>query len=77
MKTLLLWLVSLYRTVWYPIYAGMRDRGAAVPTCCFTPTCSEYARQALAKYPVLVAVKKIVRRLARCRPSAVGGYDPP
>lgn len=44
--------------------------------CRFTPTCSEYAAQALAKYGVLKGSALALRRICRCHPFHPGGYDP-
>jgi putative membrane protein insertion efficiency factor len=43
--------------------------------CRFTPTCSEYARQALVKHGFLRGTWLAVRRLARCHPWNPGGVD--
>jgi uncharacterized protein len=46
------------------------------PSCRFTPTCSEYAMQAIQKYGALRGVYLAARRLLRCHPFHSGGYDP-
>ncbi len=46
------------------------------PTCRFTPTCSEYFIQALAKYGPLKGSYLGIRRILRCHPGNPGGYDP-
>ena len=46
------------------------------PACRFTPTCSEYAMQAIEKYGALRGVYLAARRLLRCHPFHSGGYDP-
>lgn len=46
------------------------------PACRFAPSCSEYARDAVAKYGLLRGGLLAVRRLARCHPFHPGGYDP-
>jgi putative membrane protein insertion efficiency factor len=46
------------------------------PSCRFTPTCSEYAMEAIAKYGVLKGSGMGARRLLRCHPFSPGGYDP-
>jgi putative membrane protein insertion efficiency factor len=47
------------------------------PACCrFSPTCSHYAAEALHTYGLRRGLWLTVRRLFRCRPGAVGGYDP-
>lgn len=44
--------------------------------CKFHPTCSEYSALVL-KAEGLIGLPKIIKRLFRCRPSAVGGIDLP
>ena len=46
------------------------------PSCRFTPTCSEYARQALLKYGPLKGLALAIRRILRCNPWGGSGYDP-
>lgn len=44
--------------------------------CIYTPTCSQYAVEALNKYGVLKGLWLAVKRILRCHPFAEGGYDP-
>lgn len=44
--------------------------------CRFTPTCSEYAAEAIVKFGVLKGSGLAVWRLLRCQPFCEGGYDP-
>jgi putative membrane protein insertion efficiency factor len=46
------------------------------PACRFTPTCSEYARQAVEQYGALRGSMLALRRLARCHPWGASGYEP-
>ena len=46
------------------------------PACRFTPTCSEYASEAIERYGVLRGIGKAARRLLRCHPFNRGGWDP-
>ncbi|HUN20282.1 MAG TPA: membrane protein insertion efficiency factor YidD [Muribaculaceae bacterium] len=46
------------------------------PTCRFTPTCSQYAIEALCKYGPLKGLWLTVRRILRCHPWGGSGYDP-
>lgn len=46
------------------------------PTCRFTPTCSEYARQAITRHGPLRGTWFALRRLLRCHPWGGSGYDP-
>lgn len=45
-------------------------------SCRFTPTCSEYTYQAVARYGVLKGLWLGVNRLLRCHPFNPGGHDP-
>lgn len=45
-------------------------------SCRFTPTCSEYARQALIKYGPIKGLALAVWRILRCNPWGGSGYDP-
>jgi putative membrane protein insertion efficiency factor len=47
-----------------------------LPSCRFTPTCSEFARQAITTYGVVRGLVLTARRLLRCHPFHAGGYDP-
>ncbi len=44
--------------------------------CRFSPTCSEYAAQALAKHGLARGLGLALRRIMRCHPWHPGGYDP-
>lgn len=46
------------------------------PSCRFTPTCSQYAVEALQKHGPLKGLYLAVRRLLRCHPWGGCGYDP-
>ncbi|MBO5548222.1 MAG: membrane protein insertion efficiency factor YidD [Prevotella sp.] len=46
------------------------------PSCRFTPTCSEYARQALLKHGPFKGLYLALWRLLRCNPWGGSGYDP-
>ena len=44
--------------------------------CIYTPTCSQYAIEALEKYGVFKGTWLACKRILRCHPFAEGGYDP-
>jgi putative membrane protein insertion efficiency factor len=46
------------------------------PACRYTPTCSEYAMEAIERYGALRGGAKALARLLRCHPFVKGGYDP-
>lgn len=46
-------------------------------SCRFTPSCSDYAHQAILKYGFLKGILKSAKRLLLCHPfSGKAGYDP-
>ncbi len=67
MSRLLIGLIRLYQYALSPFIG---------PSCRFTPTCSEYACQALRKHGFLKGVWLGVRRISRCHPWNPGGHDP-
>lgn len=45
--------------------------------CRFQPTCSAYGVAVFRQYGLLSGFVLLVKRLARCHPWSIGGYDPP
>lgn len=47
------------------------------PRCCrFTPSCSQYALEAIQKYGSGKGTFLAIKRILRCNPFFKGGYDP-
>jgi hypothetical protein len=44
--------------------------------CRFHPSCSQYARDALAAHGLIRGLAKALWRVLRCHPLHPGGYDP-
>ena len=44
--------------------------------CRYTPTCSEYAMEAISKYGAAKGGWMAFKRILRCNPFHKGGYDP-
>jgi putative membrane protein insertion efficiency factor len=44
--------------------------------CRFQPTCSEYAKVAIARHGLLRGISLALWRLLRCQPFSRGGFDP-
>jgi hypothetical protein len=68
MKKIVIFLINLYRKYLSPLKRR--------PTCIYTPTCSQYAIEALEKYGFFKGSFLAVKRISRCHPFAKGGYDP-
>lgn len=45
-------------------------------SCRFTPTCSQYAIEAIRKHGIIKGGYLAVRRILRCNPWGGHGYDP-
>jgi putative membrane protein insertion efficiency factor len=46
------------------------------PACRYTPSCSQYAIDALQRHGALKGTWLAARRIARCHPFRAGGHDP-
>lgn len=68
MKTLFIFLIRLYQFGISPLLGGSK--------CRYTPSCSEYAREAIVKYGALKGSWLAAKRIARCAPWGRHGYDP-
>ncbi len=64
-------IIDLYRAIVSPLL--MATMG---PACRFEPSCSAYAREAIARHGVVAGAGMALRRLGRCRPAGGWGYDP-
>lgn len=67
MKKVILILIRFYR----------RNVSPLKNSCCrYTPTCSQYAIDAIEKYGTLKGSFMAIWRILRCNPLSKGGYDP-
>ena len=46
------------------------------PACRYTPTCSEYAMEAVERHGVLKGLALAAKRVLSCNPLSRGGFDP-
>lgn len=67
MKHVAMALIRLYQLTLSPLLP---------PACRFTPTCSQYAYQAIDRFGFIKGGWMAVRRIGRCHPFHPGGYDP-
>ena len=68
LKKILLGTIRFYRKFLSPLKVTTH--------CIYTPTCSQYAIEAIEKYGPFKGSFLTFRRLIRCNPFANGGYDP-
>ena len=67
LQWLLLGLIRFYQRAISPYF----------PPCCrYTPTCSQYALEAVKKYGPFKGGYLALLRILRCNPFHPGGYDP-
>lgn len=59
--------IRLYQLLLSPFFRG---------SCRFTPSCSDYAREAIERHGVVRGLTLSVRRLSRCHPMGAHGVDP-
>lgn len=67
MSRILVWIINGYRYAISPLLGT---------NCRFTPSCSEYAVEAVTKYGVVKGIWLSIKRVSRCHPWHHGGYDP-
>ena len=68
MRKILVFLIRIYQKFLSPL----KGHG----TCIYTPTCSQYAIEALKKHGIIKGGLLSIWRILRCNPFAKGGYDP-
>lgn len=67
MKKIALLLIRFYQCAISPHFP---------PACRYTPTCSQYAVEAIARYGVRRGGWLALKRICRCHPWGGSGYDP-
>jgi len=66
MKKIVIFLINLYQKT--PLKSHN--------TCVFIPTCSEYTKQSIIKYGIIIGIYKGAKRILRCHPWQKNRYDP-
>jgi len=60
-----------------PIILYQRLLSPLLPSSCrFTPTCSEYTKQAIIKHGIIKGTFLGIKRISKCHPWGKSGYDP-
>lgn len=66
-QRLLIGLIRIYQIALSPYFGSQ---------CRFSPTCSEYAKEAVARHGAVKGGWLAIRRIGRCHPYHPGGHDP-
>lgn len=69
----LIFLIQLYRWTLSPALVFLFGANSG---CRFTPTCSQYAREAIEQHGALHGSALAVKRICRCHPLGGCGHDP-
>ncbi|HRB28541.1 MAG: membrane protein insertion efficiency factor YidD [Pseudomonadota bacterium] len=67
MSRLIITIIRFYQYFISPLF---------VPSCRFTPSCSQYVIEAYTKYGFFHGTRLSVWRILRCNPWNKGGYEP-
>jgi putative membrane protein insertion efficiency factor len=59
--------IKIYQKIVSPLFP---------PSCIYSPTCSQYAIEAVGKHGILKGGWMAARRILRCTPFHNGGFDP-
>ncbi|MQF86822.1 MAG: membrane protein insertion efficiency factor YidD [SAR202 cluster bacterium] len=67
MQTFLVSVITLYQKILSPYWPGQ---------CRYTPSCSNYTKEAIEYYGVVMGTLMGIKRILRCQPLGKHGYDP-
>jgi hypothetical protein len=67
MSRAVLWLIKFYQRAISPLFP---------PSCRFTPSCSQYSYEAIARFGLGEGSWLALKRILRCHPFHPGGHDP-
>ncbi|MFK7974388.1 MAG: membrane protein insertion efficiency factor YidD [Rickettsiaceae bacterium] len=68
MKYIILLFIKFYQFFISP-WLGSRN-------CCYFPTCSDYAKEAVNNFGAIKGLYLVIMRILKCHPFSEGGYDP-
>jgi putative membrane protein insertion efficiency factor len=67
MKRVFIFMIRLYQKILSPVLGA---------SCRYTPTCSQYAVEALQKHGIFKGSWLAIKRIVSCNPWGGHGYDP-
>lgn len=72
-----LWLIRLYQRTISPDHGWFKHLYEPYGFCRFTPTCSQYGYEVIARDGLIRGLPKSIYRIIRCNPWNPGGEDKP
>jgi hypothetical protein len=69
LKRIYIFPIKIYSLIISPLIGGYKS-------CRFTPTCSQYAIDAIEKLGIIKGTFAAISRIIRCNPWGGSGYDP-
>lgn len=67
-------LITLYQRTLSPDHGPLKT--VIGGSCRFSPTCSEYTKEAVKRFGVIKGLSMGAKRIGRCHPFNPGGFDP-
>ena len=67
MKKIFIVIIKAYQKIISPLLG---------PRCCYYPSCSEYAKEAIDVHGAFKGSWLAIKRISRCHPLAEAGHDP-
>ena len=76
MKKIVILLIKGYQKTFSPDHGPLRGIFGPHLGCRFFPTCSQYGLEAVDKFGLGKGGLLAIKRISKCHPLNVGGYDP-
>jgi putative membrane protein insertion efficiency factor len=70
-KRIVIQILKVHKATTSPFLETLFGKG-----CIYTPTCSEYAVDAIEKHGIVKGTSHAFKRFLRCRPGIIPAYDP-
>jgi putative membrane protein insertion efficiency factor len=76
MRWFLISIIRFYSRFISPVFQAILSPMLGNAGCRFTPTCSQYAVEAIKEYGAWRGSVMAIKRIGRCHPWRKGGFDP-
>lgn len=75
-KKILIITINIYQKYLSPDHSIWAKKTNRIPYCKYTPSCSDYMKEAIEKRWVIIWLTKWIWRIIRCNPWSKWWYDP-